>query len=109
MTSKSNLECDHFDVCHIVHTRKDHKCPSDPQNKSCDYDTRSSKSPAATIAWAIKAPDGELCLSTLRDNEASAKYAARNICNMDDNKFSWAYIEKEGYRCVRVTVQECKE
>jgi hypothetical protein len=33
--------CDHYDVCYIVHTRKDHVCPSDPNNKTCDYDTRS--------------------------------------------------------------------
>ena len=101
MTSKSNLECDHFDVCHIVHTRKDHKCPSDPQNKSCDYDTRSSKSPAATIAWAIKAPDWHYVVNTRNDTEEKA----------------WGTIYPElreiaksrGYRCVRVTVQEMQE
>ncbi len=32
--------CDHYEVCHIVHTNKDCVCPSNLENKSCDYDTR---------------------------------------------------------------------
>ena len=42
MTPQQEPEhCGHYEVCHIVHTRKDHVCPSDPNNKTCDYDTRS--------------------------------------------------------------------
>lgn len=52
--------CDHYDVCYIVHTRKDHVCPSDPNNKTCDYDTRQRNVPEGLEAASTDELIGEL-------------------------------------------------
>lgn len=59
---------------------------------------------ASIIAWAIKAPDGMILWKTLEDSfhDCIFKYTHKDIG-------VWNRLADEGYRCVRVTVQEMQE
>jgi len=56
---------------------------------------------AATKAWAIKAPDGVISIKHLYKRKADL------IDFIGDTLYN--NLIEDGYRCVRVTVQECKE
>jgi hypothetical protein len=57
--------------------------------------------PAPTLAWAIKAPNGNILPSTIRLSEADTIDEWGNT--------SWAFYYGKGYRCVRVEVREVSE
>jgi len=67
--------------------------------------------PTATIAWAIKAPvdtgyngyPGNIVLESIRHTKIESIRAF--MCG----ETNWRHWYRRGYRCVRVTVQECKE
>lgn len=60
---------------------------------------------SVTLAWAIKAPDGSIILKTL------SEYSELNAwCFFTGGeKKNHERVKKEGYRCVRVRVEEIKE
>jgi len=56
----------------------------------------------AVKAWAIKAPDGSIILKSL----GSTKDAVENKFLQSQPAFRIFTFEAEGYRCVRVRVEE---
>ena len=91
MTPPPQPECDHFDVCHIVHTRWDHKCPSDPKQPTCDYDTRTRPAPAPDILTYEKCgkkyscPDGEECWYLSQDYHWDCGQGAAKISKVRED------------------------
>ena len=62
--------------------------------------------PCSTVceAWAIKAPDGHLI------SDSISFYSEGNSwCYFGMEKKDWARGKKQGYRCVRVRVEEMSE
>jgi hypothetical protein len=59
---------------------------------------------SAILAWAIKAPDGKIDTNYIGSDpdDLTADY-------QHGLPFCWATLEHEGYRCVRVRVEEIKE
>lgn len=92
---KEQWECDHYDVCHVVHISKNHICPSNPDNKTCDYDTRSRHhTPAApdklyqnVIANAdeIRAEERNQTLDRLDKEIAIRENEMNRKGNLEDN------------------------
>lgn len=60
--------CGHYEVCHVVHLDKNHKCPSDPERITCDYDTRQRNVPEELRRSIQKH------LTTIRKNADGMKY-----------------------------------
>jgi hypothetical protein len=56
----------------------------------------------AIAAWAIKAPDGSIDVSTIRKEEWHVKAGYIKMYGRDP----WNYLIDHGYRCVRVRVEE---
>jgi hypothetical protein len=63
---------------------------------------------AATTAWAIKAPDGKIitysCSISPWDSKVSVISAS--VIPAKHREYWKEVLEKEGYRCVRVRVEE---
>jgi hypothetical protein len=56
------------------------------------------------LAWAIKAPDGGVFTDSVSHDEGTAKRRFLNEITMFYSV--WRVAERDGYRCVRVRVEE---
>jgi hypothetical protein len=64
-------------------------------------------SPTPITAWAIKAPDGFIYYSGLEGTKRKA--ICRFMVDFVGNDKPWSYFKRQGYRCVRVKVEEMIE
>jgi len=54
--------------------------------------------------WAVKAPEGDILTSTICRHRRDAQYL---FCDdADEAETSWPRYRKQGYRCVKVRIEE---